>query len=75
MTWAIDLAAGLPEGSERVLFYNLAEHVANGLGLYVYTNQPLGPVTFASWIDPSSVDTCPIFMGSPWFELTGNGLT
>jgi hypothetical protein len=47
-------------GPARVLMYNLVEHVANHLALYVYVDQENYEVTYASWINPTTVNVNPL---------------
>ena len=63
MNWALTTANALPVGTERTLYYNLAEHVANHLALYVYDAQQTSVLTCASWIDPTSVNINPMVGG------------
>jgi hypothetical protein len=74
MTWAMNQAAVMPVGSERVLYYDLIEHIANGLVLYVYAEQQLGLGSFASWINPTTIDTNPVGPGQLWFFWNGAGV-
>jgi hypothetical protein len=64
MNWALTTAAELPLGHERVVYYNLAEQVANHLALYVYDAQQTNVLTYASWIDPATVNTNPMVGGA-----------
>ncbi|MGP8076503.1 MAG: hypothetical protein ACLP8Y_07215 [Thermoplasmata archaeon] len=73
MTWAMHAAAVMPVGPERTLYYNLVEHIANGLALYVYVEQQVGLGSYASWIDPAGIDTNPMTPGQLWFQWMGNG--
>ncbi|MHB1434579.1 MAG: hypothetical protein ACYCPN_04370 [Thermoplasmata archaeon] len=74
MTWANLAAASMPVGPQRVLYYNLVEHVANNLALYMYYQQPIGVGSYASWVNPSSIDVNPVSPGQLWFMWTGNGM-
>ena len=47
----------------RVLYYNLIEHIANELALYMYSNQGINVIDYASWINPASVNTNPMIGG------------
>lgn len=76
MLTALDDAAGAV-GTQRTLDLNLAEHILNGLALYVYTTQSGTLGTYASWIDPSSINTNVMIGGYSdqlWFEWRGNGV-
>ena len=71
----INMAAGLPANSQRILWYNMIDNIAYGLGLYVYWEQEAGVTTFASWIDPSTVNTNTTIGGSlaqPWYNIGWN---
>src|SRR5208283_94004 len=63
MEWGMSTAAGMAVGPDRVLLYNLVEHIANQLALYVYYDQKNVEVTYAAWIDPMSVNTNPMIGG------------
>ncbi|MGD0718801.1 MAG: hypothetical protein ABSA15_04405, partial [Thermoplasmata archaeon] len=70
-TW-IAVALTLAPGPYRTLVYNEIEHVANLLALYVYAYQDSDPQTYASWIDPTSLDTNPVIGGAgieTWYSL------
>jgi hypothetical protein len=64
MNWALTTADQLPLGTERALYYNLAEHVANHLALYAFDAQQTDVETYASWIDPATVNTNPMIGGA-----------
>ncbi|HTT45284.1 MAG TPA: hypothetical protein VMH38_04625, partial [Thermoplasmata archaeon] len=77
MVWGMDTAAGMPVGPARVLMYNLVEHIANGLALYVYYDQESLVVTYASWINPTTINTNPTIGGggdNTWYNINGNGV-
>jgi hypothetical protein len=74
MLWALEQAAVLPAGTERTLYYNLGEHVANGLVLYVYDEQEIGIGTQASWVNPAGVDANVMAPGQLWFQWFGNNV-
>ena len=77
MEWGMTQAAGMAVGPARVLMYNLVEHIANGLALYVYYDQQSLVVTYASWINPTTVNTNPTIGGgndNPWYLYNGNGV-
>lgn len=44
----------------RILEYNLIEHIANELALYVYDPQQLTVVDYADWIEGSTLNTNPM---------------
>ena len=55
--------------------YNLAEHIANHLALYLYFDQANNVVTYASWINPTTVNTNPVMVGFNLYYLyNGNGV-
>jgi len=77
MSWGASYAAGLPNGPVRVLMYNLVEHIANMLALYVYCDQQSSVITYASWIDPTSINTNSMIGAAgdnTWYTVNGNGV-
>ena len=52
----VDVAANDINLVQRNLIYNLAEHVAAQLGLYVYASQINEVETYAAWIDPTTIN-------------------
>jgi len=74
MTWAMIQAASMPDGPARVLAYNLIEHIANGLVMFVYTEQQIGLGSYASWINPAGIWTNVVAPGQLWFQWNGNGV-
>ena len=54
--WAT-LASPMPVGPERILIYNLIEHIENQLGMYVWMEQQNTVPTYAKWINPATVNT------------------
>jgi len=77
MEWGMTYAAGLPSGPERVLIYNVVEHIANMLALYVYYDQSNSVITYASWLAPASLNTNPTIGAAgdnTWYTLNGNGV-
>jgi len=74
---ALDAAAVMPAGPQRVLTYAEAEQIANGLALYVYSFQDNVVVTSAAWINPTSFNANVCIGGggdSTWYSITGNGI-
>ncbi|MGP8159398.1 MAG: hypothetical protein ACLPWO_07340 [Thermoplasmata archaeon] len=72
MEWGMNTAAGMAVGPARVLMYNMVEHIANDLALYVYYDQSNVLATYASWISASSVNTNPMIGGSGdflWYNV------
>ncbi len=75
MTWANHYAGALPVGPERVLYYNLASHIANDLALYLYQFQEEIVFTYAPWINPSTIDSNVVAAGEELnCYIQGNGL-
>jgi len=74
LTWAIGQAALIPVGPERVLYYNLIEHIANALAMYTGGEQLLSLGSYAPWIDPTTIDTNPMAPGQLWFFWDGTGV-
>jgi hypothetical protein len=77
MEWGMGTAAGMAVGPARVLMYNLVEHIANGLALYVYYDQGNLITTYAPWIDPTSINTNPMIGAggiNTWYLCNGNGV-
>jgi hypothetical protein len=67
--------AYLPAGPQRVLLFNMAEHIANNLALYVYSFQSNGVETAASWVDLASINpNVTLSLDSQWYGITGNGV-
>jgi hypothetical protein len=48
-------AAASDVGAQRVLDFNMAEHVLDGLSLMIYLDQVVGTGTYANWVNPSSL--------------------
>jgi ABC-type transport system substrate-binding protein len=70
-------ASVLAAGPQRVLIYDLAEQIANGLALYTYWGQENTIVSSAAWINPDSYNANVTIGGggdSTWFTITGNGI-
>jgi peptide/nickel transport system substrate-binding protein len=68
-------AGGLPAGPQRVLEYNVAEHIAVKLALMVDVFQSNAIWSFGAWIDPSSINTNVTIGGGGdliYSQLTGN---
>jgi hypothetical protein len=77
MDWGMTQAAGMAVGPARVLMYNLVEHIANGLALYLYSDQENAVVTYASWIDATTLNTNPVVGAAgihAWYLVNGNGV-
>jgi len=64
MLTAMEQANGLPSTDpSRALLYNLAEHIALNLSVYVYTGQTMEVFATASWVDPATMNTNPMLGG------------
>ncbi|MHB8352766.1 MAG: periplasmic substrate-binding domain-containing protein, partial [Thermoplasmata archaeon] len=77
MTDALQAAAVAPAGEARALLYNMAEHIANQLALYVYQYQSDETFTSAAWINSSTLDTNVTTGGGGilvWWTIGGNGV-
>ncbi len=78
MEWGMAQAAGMPVGPARVLVYNLVEHIGNHLALYVYYDQSNDVVTYAAWINPTTINTNPTSGAgniNTWYLYNGTGVT
>jgi len=77
MEWGMFQAAGMPVGPQRILYYNLVEHIANHLALYVWYDQANDVLTYASWINPTTINTNPTIGAggiNTWYLINGNGV-
>jgi hypothetical protein len=75
MTQLLYRANAAPLGPNRVLLYNMMEHIANQLALYISEQQINAVVSFSSWIRPDSIDTNVILVGSyTWYSIAGNSV-
>ncbi len=74
MNWGMAYAATDANPTQRVLVYNLVEHIANNLVLYMYYEQPVGIGSYASWINPATITTNSIQPGQQWYLESGNGV-
>jgi hypothetical protein len=77
MVYGLVAAANMPVGPQRVLMYNLAEHIANDLALYVYYDQSNNVVTYAAWINPTTINTNPTTGAigtNAYYLFSGNGV-
>jgi hypothetical protein len=59
----ITAAGHLTNITQRELDYNLVEHIANELSLYMYANQGVDFTDYASWINPAGINTNPMIGG------------
>jgi hypothetical protein len=59
MEYGMATAAGMAVGPARVLVYNLVEHIANHLALYVSYDQSNDVVTYAAWMNPTTINRTP----------------
>src|SRR5208282_611777 len=72
-----EIAAALPTGAQRILDYNLIEHILNALGLYTYFGQENGVGASAPWIDNATINTDPMIGGGgdqPYFHIQDVGV-
>ncbi len=70
-------ASTLPAGPQRVLVYDLAEQIGNGLALYTYWGQQNEIVSTAAWIVPQSYNPNVTIGGggdSTWYSIQGNNI-
>jgi hypothetical protein len=77
MEWGMGAAAPLATGPVRVLMYDLIEHIADGLALYVYCDQQNAVTTYAPWIDPTTINSNPMIGGAGdnlWYLVNGSGV-
>jgi peptide/nickel transport system substrate-binding protein len=77
MNHALQLAAVAPGGPGRVMLYDLASHIANQLALYLWYEQNNVVVSYAAWIDGSTINSNVTIGGGDdivWFSLAGNGV-
>jgi hypothetical protein len=78
MSYAQTVAAHMPDGPARQLVYNMIEHIANALALYVYYGQANVVLSYAPWINGASYNTNVAIGGggdSTWYSITGNGVS
>ncbi len=78
MVRLFEIAGETPAGPTRVLYYDMAEHIANQLALYTYQSQGNLFASASSWININSLNTNPTLGAGgalPYFWVTGNGLT
>jgi peptide/nickel transport system substrate-binding protein len=76
MTFAEYQAAGDTDLAQRALLYNMAEHVAEKLALYIYYYQSIERDVVAPWINGASINEQVTIGGGNdqlWFFITGNG--
>ncbi len=75
MDYWMGIAGTTPAGSQRVLLYNMIEHIGNALSLQQYTLQQNGIGTYAPWINPATLDLNPMWAGDFLFYfIQGNGV-
>ncbi len=73
----LDLANFDTNVTHRVLLFNLGEHIANQLALYIYWGQSNTAVIYAPWINGQSYDQQVTTGGGGdaiWFWINGNGV-
>jgi hypothetical protein len=67
----MDVAAQTSNLPLRTLEYNLVEHIANNLALYVYDPQTEGAIVYGNWLWAPGINTNPILGGAGvqlWFD-------
>ena len=77
MTFAEYQAASDTNLAERALIYNLAEHIAQKLALYIYFEQANAVYIYAPWVNGLSIDEHVTLGGggdTMWFWVNGNHL-
>jgi hypothetical protein len=77
MTLAEYQAASDTNLADRALIYNLGEHIAQKLALYIYFTQANSVYIYAPWINGLSIDQHVTLGGggdTMWFWVNGNGL-
>jgi len=67
MDYWMGIAGTAPTGPNRVLLYNMIEHIGNALALQQYTFQQNGVGTYAPWINPATIDLNPMWAGDGLF--------
>jgi hypothetical protein len=73
----MEIAAGLPTATQRILDYNLVEHILNALGLYTYFGQENAIGAAAPWINNATLNTDPMIGGGgdqPYFQIHDVGV-
>ena len=64
------------DGAQRALLYNMAENIANGLGLFANTGQLSTVLTVAPWIDETTVARNPFMTSNaalPFYYIAYRG--
>ncbi|HEV2519667.1 MAG TPA: ABC transporter substrate-binding protein [Thermoplasmata archaeon] len=77
LNYVMAVASVLSPGPARVLLYNYAEQIANGLALYIYWGQTNLVISAAPWINPASPNTSVMFGGGneqTWWTWNGTGV-
>jgi len=75
MEWGMNAASSMSLGPARVLAYNMVEHIANDLALYLYYDQANEITTYSSWIASQSLDRNPVIGGGGdflWYDVRFN---
>ncbi len=73
----LDVAATDANLVERNLIYNLVEHIAAQMGLYIYQGQENLVTTYAEWINPTTLaysNNVTIAGDGVFWEIGGNGV-
>jgi hypothetical protein len=75
MDYWMGIAGTAPSGPNRVLLYNMIEHIGDALALQQYTLQQNGVGTYAPWINPATINLNPMWAGDGLFyAIQGNGV-
>jgi peptide/nickel transport system substrate-binding protein len=75
MDYWMGIAGTAPTGANRVLLYNMIEHIGNALALQQYTFQENGVGTYAPWVNEATIDINPMWAGDALFYfIQGNGV-
>jgi peptide/nickel transport system substrate-binding protein len=72
MTLGMQEAAHAPAGPQRVLLYDMVEHIANALALYTYWGQENIVLTYAPWLTGSDFNSNIVIGGGTdqtWFSV------
>ncbi len=68
----MQIAGGMPDGPQRVLYYNEIEQITNALSMYVWNGQSNQVASAAPWINLSSINQNPVIGGGGdnyWFHI------
>lgn len=71
MNWWMNYNSVNSNLQNRILIYNMIEHLANNLELYMYYEQEVGIGSYANWINPSTITTNSVQPGQQWYLESG----